>query len=162
MDTKIKIEKKDITKRVENLTTVLANQIVLYVKTRKFHWNVSGNWNVSGKSFMPFHKLFESHYKSIELTIDEITKRISKLGGSIGSQSEFLNHSILKENTEHETQEKMLIELLNDHERIITNLRNMIADMERDYDDFGTAAFLTVILEGHESKALALSECIYE
>jgi len=40
--------------------------VLLYTKTRKFHWNVSGN------SFMELHKLFEGQYKQLEEAIDEI------------------------------------------------------------------------------------------
>ena len=155
MEPKIGIEKKDINKSIKNLTVVLSNEMVLYVKTRKFHWNISG------KSFMEFHKLFEEHYKNIELTIDEVAERISKLGSdSIGSMGEFLKHSILKESTKNESQEKMLLELLNDHEEIIINLRNMITEMEEDYNDFGTVDFLTSIMLGHESKAWTLRKYI--
>jgi starvation-inducible DNA-binding protein len=38
------------------LSSVLADGITLYTKTRKFHWNVSGN------SFMELHELFEPQY----------------------------------------------------------------------------------------------------
>ncbi|MEI9910400.1 MAG: DNA starvation/stationary phase protection protein [Bacteroidota bacterium] len=56
------------------LTAILSDAVVLYTKTRKFHWNVSGN------SFMELHKLFEAHYKKLEEAIDEIAERINKLG----------------------------------------------------------------------------------
>jgi starvation-inducible DNA-binding protein len=52
---------------------VLSDAILLYTKTRKFHWNVSGN------SFMELHKLFEKQYKILEEAIDEIAERINKL-----------------------------------------------------------------------------------
>lgn len=151
MELKIGIEKKDINKSIKNLTIVLSNEMVLYVKTRKFHWNISG------KSFMEFHKLFEEHYNNIELTIDEVAERISKLGGEpIGSMGEFLKNATLKESTKNETQEKMLSELLQDHEEIIISLRNMITEMEEEYNDFGTVDFLTAVIRGHESKAWTL------
>ena len=53
------------------LSSVLADAVMLYTKTRKFHWNVSGN------SFMELHKLFEKQYKQIEEAIDEVAERIS-------------------------------------------------------------------------------------
>lgn len=151
VEPKIGIEKKDIEKIIQNLTTVLSNEMVLYVKTRKFHWNVSG------KSFMELHELFENHYNSIEHTIDEIAERISKLGGkSIGSMEEFVENSILKESKTYVTQDKMIEELLSDHEKTITNLRHMIASMEEEFNDFGTIDFLTAIMQDHESKAWML------
>jgi starvation-inducible DNA-binding protein len=47
--------------------------MTLYIKTRKFHWNVCG------ESFMEIHKLFENQYKQLEESIDEIAERINKL-----------------------------------------------------------------------------------
>jgi starvation-inducible DNA-binding protein len=43
--------------------------------------------NVTGESFMEMHKLFENQYKQLEVSIDEIAERISKLGGTIGTMN---------------------------------------------------------------------------
>lgn len=125
--------------------------MILYVKLRKFHWNVSGN------SFMELHKLFEEQYNDIENMIDEVAERIGILGGkAIGTMNEFLKHTVLEESANYETQDKMLAELLSDHEKVISNLRNMIANMEEDSKDFGTIDFITAIIQSHESKAWVL------
>ena len=74
------------------LTAVLADAMLLYSKTRKFHWNVKG------ESFMELHKLFENQYKQLEEAIDEIAERINKLGSPvIGTLKEFSQHATLKE-----------------------------------------------------------------
>src|ERR1043165_6210807 len=86
------IAEKNIKQVNELLSVALANETVLYIKTRKFHWNVSG------ESFMELHRLFEEHYKQIEITIDEIAERIGKLGGkTIGTLAEFSKYTTLKE-----------------------------------------------------------------
>jgi starvation-inducible DNA-binding protein len=155
MEPKIGIEKKSINTSIKNLTIVLSNEMVLYVKTRKFHWNVSG------KSFIELHKLFESQYKNMEAIIDEVAERISKLGGeAIGSMKEFTTHSILKESLTIPTQENMISELLKDHEATISNLRNMIETMEDTGNDFGTIDFLTAVMQKHESMAWILRKYI--
>jgi starvation-inducible DNA-binding protein len=41
------------------LAAVLSDGVILYMKTRKFHWNVAG------ESFMEYHKLFEAQYKEL-------------------------------------------------------------------------------------------------
>lgn len=147
----IGLTKKDLEKSVKNLTLLLSNEMVLYVKLRKFHWNVSGN------SFMELHKLFEEQYNDVENIIDEVAERIGKLGDkTIGTMNEFLKHAILKESTNYETQDKMLAELLSDHEKVISNLRDMIASLEEDSKDFGTIDFITGIIQSHESKAWVL------
>src|SRR5258708_11017631 len=97
------------------LSIVLSDEMTLYVKTRKFHWNVSG------ESFMELHKLFESQYKALEEDADAIAERINKLGSkTIGTMSEFMKHSSLKEAPgKYPTQKEMLHELLKDHEAAI-------------------------------------------
>ncbi|MBF04876.1 MAG: DNA starvation/stationary phase protection protein [Flavobacterium sp.] len=147
---KIGLEKKELSQSIKDLTVVLSNEMVLYVKSRKFHWNVTGN------SFMELHKLFENQYSKLEKTIDEVAERISKLGGkTIGTMKEFIENSILKEESKYVNQNQMLEELLDDHEKIIIQLREFIEKAE-DAHDAGTADFLTGVLQDHESKSWIL------
>ncbi|WP_445457796.1 Dps family protein [Flavobacterium sp. HNIBRBA15423] len=150
LEPKIGLEKKELIKSIKDLTIVLSNEMVLYVKSRKFHWNVKGN------SFMELHKLFENQYSKLEKTIDEVAERISKLGGkTIGTMKEFIEHSILSEESKYVNQNQMLEELLDDHEKIILQLRAFIENAE-ETKDAGTADFLTGILLDHESKSWVL------
>ena len=57
MKANIGISQKNLVSVKDLLSGILADAVVLYTKTRKFHWNVSGN------SFMELHKLFEDQYK---------------------------------------------------------------------------------------------------
>lgn len=134
------------------LTGVLSDGVVLYTKTRKFHWNVSGN------SFMELHKLFEKHYNKLEEAIDEVAERINKLGAKTpGTMQEFLAHSSLKEAPgKYPDQQEMIKELLKDHETIITKLRKGIDDCDEKYSDKGSADFLTDLIREHETLAWTL------
>ena len=134
------------------LTAVLSDAVVLYTKTRKFHWNVSGN------SFMELHKLFEDHYSKLEEAIDEIAERINKLGAkTTGTMQEFLAHSTLKETPgKYPSQQEMIEELLKDHEAVIIQLRKNIDDCDEKYSDKGTADFLTGLIVQHETLAWTL------
>ena len=150
MDTKLGIPQKDIKSNIKDLTVVLASEMVLYVKTRKFHWNVAGN------SFMEMHKLFEAQYNELELIIDEVAERIGKLGDkAIGTMKEFNDHSILKESTKYEEKDAMVNELLEDYRILITKIREFIKEID-ETDDFGTADFLTGIIQKHEAQAWIL------
>lgn len=134
------------------LTAILADAMVLYSKTRKFHWNVKGN------SFMELHKLFESQYGQLEEAIDEIAERINKLGSPvIGTLKEFIENSSLKETPgKNPDQNGMLKELLNDHETVIKALRKHIEDCDEKYKDAVTADFLTGLMAQHETIAWIL------
>lgn len=154
MEPKIGITKKELESSINCLTTVLANEMLLYTKTRKFHWNVSGN------SFMELHKLFESQYTALEQEIDEIAERICKLGGNaIGTMKEFIDNSILKENLKTVDQREMLHELLTDHETVLKQLRDFVKTVE-ETQDYGTTDFLTALIQKHEEQSWMLRKYI--
>ena len=142
---KLGLKEEDIKKSVNMLSIALADEMTLYVKTRKFHWNVSG------QSFMELHKLFEAQYTKLEQIIDEIAERISKLGSNtIGTMEEFGNITRLKEAPgKYPSQKEMLKELLTDHETLIVELRK---DIEAD-SDAGTTDYFTKLIQDHETIA---------
>ena len=105
MKPEIGISDKHLHKNVHLLAILLADEMVLYIKTRKFHWNVSG------ESFMELHKLFEKQYSGLEITIDAIAERINQLGSkTIGTMKEFMDLTRLKENPDaYPNQKDMMI-----------------------------------------------------
>ncbi|HEU4860591.1 MAG TPA: DNA starvation/stationary phase protection protein [Chitinophagaceae bacterium] len=152
MQPNIGLSPKNLKSIAEILSFVLSDAIVLYTKTRKFHWNVSGN------SFMELHKLFEKQYKILEEAIDEIAERINKLGAKTpGTMQEFLDMTSLKESPgKYPSQREMLGELLKDHEAVIKQLRRYIDDCDEKYGDMGTSDFLTDLIKEHETIAWTL------
>lgn len=134
------------------LNSVLADGNVLYIKLRKFHWNLSGD------NFMELHQLFEAQYDAIAEAIDAVAERISTLGGTaIGTTSEFAKHSQLKETPgKVPDNQGMLRELVTDHESIIKALRKFIDDTDKKYGDMGTSDFLTALIQEHEKMAWKL------
>jgi len=143
----IGITSKNLDSVTSLLSILLADEMTLYVKTRKFHWNVSG------ESFMELHKLFEGQYKKLEEYIDEIAERINKLGSkTIGTMQEFTDSATLKEMPgKYPSQKNMLLELLADHETMTRHLRKQVDTCGEKYKDAGTADFLTGIMEEHET-----------
>ncbi|MDB5284379.1 MAG: starvation/stationary phase protection protein [Bacteroidota bacterium] len=152
MKPNIGISEKKLEDITALLSAVLANEMVLYIKTRKFHWNVCG------ESFMELHKLFEGQYRELEEYIDAVAERISKLGAkTIGTMKEFSSLATLKEAAgKYPGQKEMLKELLDDHETTIKQLRKHVEACSTKYSDAGTADFLTGIMEVHETTAWIL------
>ncbi len=152
MKPSIGISEKNLQKINSLLSKVLADEMVLYNKTRKFHWNVSG------ESFMELHKLFQTQYTALEEIIDEVAERINKLGSkTIGTLKEYLSLTSLKEAPGvYPTQKEMLKELLSDHETLIKALRKDIEEIADTLKDAGTADFLTGVMEQHETTAWVL------
>ena len=145
---KLGIAENDLKKSIHMLSFALADEMTLYVKTRKFHWNVSG------PSFMELHKLFEAQYTLMETFIDEIAERINKLGtNTIGTMEEFSKLTRIKESPgKYPDQTEMLKELLIDHEALIVEFRK---DIDAD-TDAGTTDYFTKLLQEHETIAWTL------
>ncbi|MFM9989204.1 Dps family protein [Flavobacterium sp.] len=149
---KIGISEVHLHKNINLLSVILSDEMTLYIKTRKFHWNVAG------ESFMELHKLFEKQYSELEQVIDEVAERINKLGGkTIGTMNEFtLLSRIVEHPNKYPVQEAMISELLSDHEILIAELRKDIDICIDESHDAGTADLLTGILQQHETIAWIL------
>ncbi len=131
------------------LNTLLADEYVLYTKTRNYHWNVTG------PNFTEYHTFFEELYDFVDEQIDEIAERIRTLGHfPLASLHEFLAVTRLLE-TKHQqsTALAMMQELLNDHETIIRMLRHDVQVTAEEFGDAGTSDFLTGLMAAHEKIA---------
>ena len=157
MKINIGLSEKNLKNSAEQLSGVLANEMTLYIKTRKFHWNVSG------ESFMELHKLFEAQYTQLEESIDEIAERIGKLGHkTIGTMQEFSKLSTIKESPgKYASSKELLVELLKDHETVIVMLRTYVDEAGEKNKDAGTADFLTGLMEQHETIAWTLRRYLH-
>ncbi len=152
MKANLGISPANVTALNKMLSSVLADAMVLYTKTRKFHWNVSGN------SFTELHELFEEQYKQLESAIDEIAERIGKLGAKTpGTMKEFLDMASLKEHPgKNPAQKEMIQELMEDHEAVIRFLRKEVDNCEDKYKDKASADFLIDLVREHETMAWKL------
>lgn len=106
----------------EIFSTILTDGMLLYIKTRKFHWNVVGG------SLVEYHKLFESHYKMLEEAIDEVAERVNRFSSSkLVDQQNYTILPVLNESKVQQLSSKdMLKELLNDYETLIKSLRKKL------------------------------------
>jgi len=130
------------------LQLLLADENLLYIKTRNFHWNVEG------MEFGILHKFFEEQYGELAEMIDAVAERIRKIGHlAMGSMRQYLDKTRLKEEVGQISAVAMLKMLLADHEAIIRTTRDAIDKIDDKYEDAGTADFLTGIMEQHEKMA---------
>lgn len=151
MKINIGISKEHLQKASEKLNVLLADETVLYIKTRGYHWNVEGS------EFAMLHQFFENQYKELENIIDAVAERVRKLGHySVAKMDEYIKMTNLVEQEMTSEPKKQLTQLLEDHETIIKELRKLIPVMEDDYEDAGTADFLTGLMEQHEEMAWML------
>jgi len=130
------------------LNKLLADEHVLYTKTRNFHWNIEGS------NFMELHKFYESQYEELAEMIDEIAERIRTIGHfAEGRMKDFLELARILEVAYTNEQKKQLKYLLDDHETIIRAIRQQVTKFADEYKDPGSSDFVTGIMEKHEKMA---------
>lgn len=129
------------------LNQLLANQHVLYIKTRNAHWNITGI------DFKPVHSFFQELYTKFENDIDLIAERIRKLGSPVVANMQyFLDAATLSSNEPTAFNSIALISYISSdltiiNETIRIELEILSANKSTDY---GTINFLTNLLEENE------------
>lgn len=137
---------------IELLNRNLADVYLLLVKTRKYHWDVVG------PQFRTMHELWQEQYEALSLQVDDIAERIRALGGyPLGTAEGFLRHATIKEHpNDLPNVTEMVTRLFTDYEQIVRNLRKNIEQCSENYNDEGTADFLTALMEEYEEAAWML------
>ena len=134
------------------LAKLLADEFVLYTKTRNAHWNVEG------KDFHSMHLFFEAQYEALDDIMDGVAERIRMLGHyAPATLKSFLGLTHLTEKIESKNDSAGFIgELLEDHESIIVFIRENINPFASEYHDAGTSDYITGLMEQHEKMAWML------
>lgn len=138
------------TKFVANeLAKILADEYVLYTKTKNAHWNIEG------RNFYNKNKFLKFQSEELDGIMDDVADRIRSCGHyTFGTLKSFLALTHLKEvNRERNDGNGFLNELLADHESIIIYCRGNFLRFEEDLDDIDTGAFFTRLIESHEKMA---------
>src|SRR6267154_2895490 len=135
------------------LNALLADFFALYLKTKNFHWHVSG------PHFRDYHLLLDEQADQIYATTDPIAERVRKLGGttlrSIGHIARL--QRVLDNDAEYVTPLDMLAELREDNQRLAQRMREThnVCDEHR---DVATASLLEVWIDEGERRAWFLFE----
>ena len=149
MKTEIGIKPANTAEIAQSLNRLLADEHVLYIKTRKAHWNIEG------PDFLTIHRFFEEQYKQLEQIIDDIAERIRTIGHyADATLAGFLAETHLSEKTQAKNDSAGFMKsLLGDHETIIIHLRENIERYDEEWKDAGTSDFITGLMETHEEMA---------
>ncbi|NUY79636.1 DNA starvation/stationary phase protection protein [Flavobacterium sp. MAH-1] len=136
----------------QKLSHILADEFLLYTKTRNAHWNIEG------RDFHAMHIFFESQYKELDAMVDMIAERIRTIGHyAPASLQTFLNLTHLTERIYQENNgEGFMRELLADHETVVIKLRELVDFFSGKLHDQGSADFITGLMERHEKLAWTL------
>ena len=129
------------------LNHLLADEMVLYVRTLNYHWNVRG------MQFHSLHDFLEELYEKEFEHIDELAERVRAVGDSpVATLQDFLNTASLKETPPEppEDPRAMIERLAEGHEHLIHELRQGIKNCRDESDDPATENILTDLLQDHE------------
>ena len=130
MEINIGIETKDRDAIAQELSRVLADTHMLYLKTHLYHWNVTG------PMFASLHLLFEKQYTELHEAVDMIAERIRALGHfTPGTHTAFAKISTIKEDTmEVPDATAMIRNLLQGHEALSRSVRDEFKVAEKGED----------------------------
>jgi starvation-inducible DNA-binding protein len=132
------------------LAKFMADTYTLYLKTHGFHWNVTGSM------FNTLHLMFETQYNELWASVDVIAERIRALDAfAPGSYAELSKLTSLKEASGVPHAKEMIAQLLEGHETVIREARNLSLVAEKGNDE-ATLDLLTQRLQIHEKTAWML------
>jgi starvation-inducible DNA-binding protein len=137
------------------LRPLLADVFALYVKTKNFHWHMSG------QHFRDYHLLLDEHAEQVFAMTDEIAERARKIGGStLRSISDVSRHQRLKDNNEEiVTPKNMLTELHADNQQLTRFLRSTHEVCDK-YKDVATASLIENWINETERRTWFLLEIV--
>ena len=135
------------------LKSLLADVFVLYVKTKNFHWHMSG------PHFRDYHLLLDEQGDQLFAMTDPIAERVRKIGGTtIKSIGQIARLQRVSDNdAEYVEPEDMLAELLEDSKTLAARLRET-HDVCEEYNDIATASLIEVWIDETERRTWFLFE----
>ena len=136
-----------------NLRRLLADVFALYVKTKNFHWHISG------RHFRDYHLLLDEQATQIFAITDTIAERARKIGGTtIRSISDIARNQRLKDNNKEGVgPQEMIGELCEDNQQLTRSLRATHEICGR-YNDVATASLIEVWIDESERRTWFLAE----
>src|ERR1700688_3587802 len=135
------------------MNAILADVFALYVKTKNFHWHMSG------PHFRDYHLLLDEHAEQVFSMTDEIAERARKIGGTtIRSIGDIAGHQRLKDNDQELVSPgNMLTELCADNQRLTRFLRSTHELCDR-HNDVATASLIETWIDQTERRTWFLAE----
>ncbi len=135
------------------LTLLLADMFALYIKSKNFHWHMSG------PHFRDYHLMLDDQSNQIFATTDVIAERVRKLGGttlrSVGHIGRL--QRILDNDADYVTPLDMLAELREDNKQLAKSMRDM-HDLCDEHRDIATASLLENWIDEAENRTWYLFE----
>jgi starvation-inducible DNA-binding protein len=153
LDTPTDMPKDAVNEISAALNTLLADAFALYLKTKNFHWHVSG------RHFHDYHLMLDEQSDAIFATTDQLAERVRKLGGiTLRSIGQIGKLQTIKDNNEsYVPPREMLRELMEDNKHMTAAMRKA-RKLCDDHEDSGTASLLETFIDETERRTWFLFE----
>jgi starvation-inducible DNA-binding protein len=155
LQTSTDLSHKGVEEISSSLRQLLADVFALYVKTKNFHWHMSG------RHFRDYHLLLDEQSEQIFAMTDDVAERARKIGGTtLHSISDISRHQRLKDNNaEFVGPEDMLTELCADNQQLTRSLRSTHEICDR-HNDVATASLIENWIDETERRTWFLFETL--
>jgi starvation-inducible DNA-binding protein len=149
------LTREGVTEISEELRHLLADVFALYVKTKNFHWHMSG------VHFRDYHLLLDEHAEQIFAMSDDVAERARKIGGhTLRSIGDIAKHQRLKDDDKDSlSPEEMLIDLRTDN-RELTRFLRLAHEICEKHNDVATASLIENWIDETERRSWFLSEIV--
>ncbi|MDE5441371.1 DNA starvation/stationary phase protection protein [Bradyrhizobium sp. CSA207] len=153
LDTPTDLSPQAVGKISEALNVLLADAFALYLKTKNFHWHISG------RHFRDYHLLLDEQSDQIFATTDQLAERVRKIGGttlkSIGQVAKL--QTIKDNNEEYVPPREMLRELMQDNKHVASAMRK-VHEVCDEAGDVASASILEIFIDETERRTWFLFE----
>jgi starvation-inducible DNA-binding protein len=140
----------------ETLNQLLADAFALYVKTKNFHWHVSG------PHFRDYHMLLDEQAKQVFAMTDTIAERVRSIGGTtLRSISDIAQHQRLLDSNEQSVAPQNMLEELCADNRCLTKLMRAAHGICEEFQDVATASLLEVWMDEAERRTWFLHATLH-
>jgi len=149
------LSREGVVEITTELRRLLADSFALYLKTKNFHWHMTG------QHFRDYHLLLDEHGEQIFAMTDDIAERARKIGGTtLRSIGDISRNQRLEDNDKQNVSPKdMLAELSADNQALTRYFRSAHETCER-YNDVATASMIEVWIDQTERRTWFLAEIV--
>ena len=157
LETPTDLDPKNVDKVVNALNPLVADLIALWVKTKNYHWHMSG------RHFRDYHLMLDDQSEELITTVDPLAERVRKLGGktitSVGHIAKLMN--VTDNDNAQVAPRDMLIDLMEENKKMAHNLREAHGVCE-EAEDIGGASLLEDYINATERRTWFLFEATRE
>ena len=153
LDTPTDLKPEGVKAISDAINGVLADTFALYLKTKNFHWHISG------PHFRDYHLLLDEQGEQIFETTDELAERVRKIGGrTLHSIGQIAKLQRIKDNDQdYVDPEDMLLELVRDNKALVASMREA-HEVAHKHEDVATTSILENFIDAGEKRVWFLFE----